>query len=406
MNRTILIVDPNMEVVAKMKKFLEEFGHLVEVSPTRHDALGHIKAYSPGLVISAFALPDGEALVLAEDMRKSADSEAPLLVLGSAKQIEYYSEKAISYKPQGWIKTPLDQMDLYTLVTEWLGKSVSRKPKTTPPQKPKPPKPRRETVRPKAAPAKVEAREAKTPVTSQIGSLERTPVARLFYQVGNRELTGVMTLKHPPMEVEVHFQDGLIVNVVSNYIPDIALGMFLAKNGQLAPRELAGARKRWERDGGLFGQVLLAMDLVGHKELDEAVAAQLLAKLIFLFSWNWRKGAYVFKRDPNSVQAQNGFSLHYERVIFAGIRAHYDKERLMMVFGKRNRLETPVVLKESARADLAGEVNKKCLQSVISAIKRGRNLGEAQNLAALDELEFYRFTYGLYLMDLLTFAQS
>ncbi len=440
MNRTILLVEPNPELSAKVKKFLEELGQMVQIATSRRDALGLIKSFDAGLVIASFTLPDGDGFVLAEDMRMLVGSHAPLLVIASPKQIQHYQNRMTAFPVQGWIKRPVEQMDLYNLVNEWLGQSVSSEPAQTksPAAKvptPTPglggakPKPAAKpaatgpaTQRPAFAPPPTGPRPTAGPrtgsgpatsgggpksgTTVRLGNLERTPVARLFYHLGKRKLTGVVGFLHPPTRIDVHLEEGQVVNVLSNYIPELSLGMMLAKKQAITASELAGIRHKWEREGGMFGQVLMQTGLVSENELNQTLVLQRVKKLVHLFSWNWRKGTYTFDEDVEKLAPLPGFRLPFEQIIMAGIRTYYDLDRVMMVLDKNGRMSSPVKLgaidadKLASRSDLDG------LRATIDALKRFGTLQTASKKCDLPQLTFLQFAYGLYVMDLLSFPNE
>jgi len=401
-NRTVLLVDENLDLLGKMATFLEDFGYLVQIAPLRKECLGKIKAFNPGLIITRLQLPDGDALTMATDIREFYDSEAPVIVMASAKEIDFYRRKPEAKTVQDWIRWPIENMDLYNKVSEWLGKTVDpdqlsvageAKPST---RKPRPPKPQasKPIDHPKPGPAEV------------IGNLTRTPVARLLRHLAGRHDTGVLTLNHPPRRVQVHLENGIIVNVSSNYIPDLSLGIMMAKKGEIAPNELSGARKRWQRTGGLFGQILLSMQLVKESVLHKTLLEQRLKKVISLFDWHWRSGTFRFERDPNLVEPAQEFRLRVEPAVIEGIRSCYDRERLMMVFGKNHRLSAPVKLAVTDASEILGQMSSEDLQNVIDAIRTGHSLKQAILVAGMDELQVLQYAYALYVLDLLTFVEK
>jgi len=404
LSRTILLIDPNLALAAKIAKFLEDFGHSVEFTSSKNEGLGAIKAFDPCLVIAAFSLPDGDALDLVKTMRDALHNQAPVLVMATPKQIEHYSDRPMPNSPQGWLKQPVDQMDMYNMINSWIGRQID----LSPPVASTPPTPHEEPMRIKVAmpPRDVEEEETKTPATSQIGNLARVPVARLFYHLGRRQLTGLMILNNPPTKIDVHFDKGSVVNVVSNYIPELSLGVLLAKKMVLTPQELVGARKRWEREGGMFGQILLKMGLIDEPTLQANLVAQRVMKLVHLFSWNWRKGTYVFHRDPNEVMAVAGFKLLYPHVILAGIRTHYDLDRLMMVFNKHNRKQQAVQLNDCQVNSLASKSDLPKLEQFVASISGHKIVQTAMEKSGLTELEFYQFAYALFVQDILVFEDE
>ena len=181
--------------------------------------------------------------------------------------------------------------------------------------------------------------------------------------------------------------------------------MLLARSLAITPHELVGARKRWEREGGHFGQVLLRMNLIEEQELRTMLITQRVKKLVHLFSWSWRTGTYVFHRDVSKIDPIPGFSLPYQHVILAGVRTHYDMDRLMMVFGKRGRMTRPVKIKTVSPERLASKSDIEGLKDAIDIARKAKNLAAAARSDAMDELTFLQFVYALFVMDILTFEE-
>jgi CheY-like chemotaxis protein len=413
LNRTILLVDEHLDILARISTFLEDFGFIVEIAPSRNEALGKVKTFDPGLLIVSHQLPDGDALTLIEDLRRFYESQAPVIVMASAKEIDFYRRKPEGKLAQGWIKWPVDNMELYNEANNLLGQSIdpaevtghkSAKPTSRPLEQSTPltSSPQRPTVRA----AKPKPRPGGGDVDAEkFGNLARTPVARLLKLLASRHETGVLTINHPPRQVVVHLENGVMVNVDSNYIPDLSLGVMLAKKGVLTTGELSGARNRWNREGGLFGQTLLNMQLVKDGQLNTSLLEQRLKKVLSLFDWHWRTGTFKLQRDPSQVKAVPGFRLRIEPAVIEGIRTCYDQERLMMVLGKKNRLNTPVTLSTTAAKDLTGAAGSGDLQNVIDALRAGKTVNRAMMVSGLNELTMFQYVYALYVLDVLHFNE-
>lgn len=414
LNKTILMVNDNPDLLAKVGQFLEDFGYLVQLATDRTDALGKIKAFDPGMIVCQMNLLDGTAFQLIEELRSFFKSKAPVIIMASPQQIEYYRRKPEGKVGQAWIKWPVQQMELYNAVTEWLGKEVDAptatpaaaepRPAERPVERPKPtPQPRPVTIQAVRQP---QPRPAVAPADQKevFGDLSRTPIPRLLFLMAQRQETGVLSLNKPPNKMTLHLRNGVIVNVQSNYIADLSLGMLLAKKGEISARELNGARKRWLRDGGFFGEIAVTMDLVAQPVIDRHLIEQKIKKVLSLFSWQWQSGKYAFTPDPQMVEATTGFVLRVEPAVIEGVRSNYDMERLMKVFGTKNRMITSITMKRTTAAELLGKMKNDELQQTINALQRSANLQQAAMVCGLDKLRFLQYAYALYVLDLLQFS--
>lgn len=443
MNRTILLVNEKLELLSKVSAFLEDLGHLVQIADSRKEALAKIRAFDPGLIIASIKLPDGNGFELTEELRTYYQSKAPVILMAPLNRLDQLTRKPEARLVQAWIKWPVEQMELYSAIGEWLGKEIAVKtmpirqpnlPEETPRPQPRPKGPRLEPPKrplptPKSAPTPLTSRPAAAPVHAApktaplrpraterraaaddrsdeiIGNLSRTPLAPLLAQIGQREETGLLTMNHSPNKMKIHFEGGAIVNVESNYIPDLSLGVVLAKRGDITPGELSGARKRWEREGGLLGQTLISLQLVNQGTLDRALLEQRLKKVLSLFTWQWERGTYTFLRGEEKITRLGGFRLRVEPAIIEGIRACYDMERLSGAFNKNQRLNLPLTLTPVTAEELLGRMEHGELQQVINTLRASRTLNQALSVSNLDELSFLQYTYALYVLDLLRFRE-
>jgi hypothetical protein len=206
--------------------------------------------------------------------------------------------------------------------------------------------------------------------------------------------------------MRVHFHEGQIVEIQSNYIPDLSLGVQLAKKGDITPAELNHARKRWQQEGGLFGQMLLSLSLLNSAKLEFALVEQRIKKVLSLFEWHWQAGTFVLVRGREHIDIGDGFRLRVEPAIIEGIRTWYDHERLQQVFADKQRLVTPATVARVAMKDLVGRADPTELQRTIDAIQVGHNLTKAASISGMDETRFLQNAYALYVLDVLRFTPS
>ncbi len=409
MAKPILLVDPNPDVLAKIGKFLEDFGFVVERAVSQKEALDKIKFYAPTIVVANLQLPDGGALQVVEQAREKLKCRAPFIVMAATRQIEENRRSGSVGRVQAWVTWPVDQMELYLKVTEWSDREIDPEPASPKAHSPAPfadaaSSPRKQPVRRPRLAIGMPMDDRRRDET--IGNLARAPVPRLLRELGLREETGLLTINHSPYKMQVHFRDGLIVHVVSNYIPELSLGIVLAKKGDISASELASARKRWEREGGLFGQILLSMELIAGDKLDQTLVEQWIKKILSLFDWHWRIGTFVFLRGVDKIELQDSFRLRVDSAIVAGVKACYSRERLLADFAFETRRDTAFTLHRTSAKNMAAGADADDFQRTLDALRVGRTLGQALAVSGMPELTFLRNAYALYILDAFNFPDD
>jgi DNA-binding response OmpR family regulator len=76
----ILVVDDERDMVTTLATLLRDEGHQVEGVYRAKDAERAVKDFDPDVVLVDIALPDGSGYSIAEDIRRRAGSQRPMLI--------------------------------------------------------------------------------------------------------------------------------------------------------------------------------------------------------------------------------------------------------------------------------------------------------------------------------------
>ena len=116
--RTILIVDDEVELAENVADLLEFEGYRVEMCASAEEAVGRVEARVPDLVLSDVRLPGMDGLELLRRL-KEARSTLPVVMVSASSQKET-REKIEKYGADGFILKPYEQNDLLKLIGEIL----------------------------------------------------------------------------------------------------------------------------------------------------------------------------------------------------------------------------------------------------------------------------------------------
>lgn len=84
----LLVVDDDLELRGVLTRALERDGHLVEAVPTVADARGALREGGVDLVVLDLALPDATGVELCEELRRSGDGVAILMLTAHSEVAE------------------------------------------------------------------------------------------------------------------------------------------------------------------------------------------------------------------------------------------------------------------------------------------------------------------------------
>ncbi len=139
------------------------------------------------------------------------------------------------------------------------------------------------------------------------GDLEQINLADIFQTLSMSKMEGVLRLRNPLEERQVHCRDGYVRLHVPARMATRRLGQRLIQAGVLDGEQLRTALVGQRKDKKPLGQVLANMGLVSQEAIDEIIGVQVAEDLFSLFTW--RHGAFEFwKGPPPSGDADKGYA--------------------------------------------------------------------------------------------------
>jgi hypothetical protein len=169
----------------------------------------------------------------------------------------------------------------------------------------------------------------------ETGSVDQESVPRLLVELSGSALTG---------SVEIHEDSGRASTLyLRQGWPVDRLDLVLVEAGLLTSADIARAQAAREGTGKLMGQVLQELGLVQQSGLWQALQLQLRRKVMRLFAspeatFAISHADHPFGRDQSSP----GAALDARTLVFPGVRASYDWDRLTVglaeLTGRRVRL--------------------------------------------------------------------
>ncbi|BBB32352.1 conserved hypothetical protein [Thermotomaculum hydrothermale] len=178
------------------------------------------------------------------------------------------------------------------------------------------------------------------------GTLKDFSLADIFQLIAIQKKTGILSLKRDDEEIDVFFQDGMIVGAESKKgKSDHLLGKLLVRIGAISKEELEIALEIQKNTMKRLGQILIEKNFISQDDLKEALKKRVLEIVYSLF--RWRRGSYHFKPLTSVDYDKENFEpLSTESVLMEGLRM-IDEWPLIekklskpdMVFRKTGKLE-------------------------------------------------------------------
>jgi hypothetical protein len=131
------------------------------------------------------------------------------------------------------------------------------------------------------------------------GDLRDFSITEIVQLIGQQFKTGVLNVQHGRKKVEIHFVDGMIVHVFSNYrAKKDLLGEILVKAQVITQGQLDHALKVQQETLAYLGEILIDLQLVKTDEVLRVIQNQIYETIYDLFRW----GVGYFRFDLKLVE--------------------------------------------------------------------------------------------------------
>lgn len=334
----VLIVDSNVDLQNQIAAALRGAGYELAAETDGAWAKRSIAVRAPDAVVLGTRLGDGDGFRLAEQLRQDPDtSTVPIVFIATTHRgASHRAEARRRFAPADYLLTPLDPATVVPRVAELVARGYARTPPPTaedepefsPPSEAAPARPNlRDPVQTRES--RLVERNAKTlvadPAKPEVaGTLKRTPFPRVLQRLYAERATGSLLLLRESTKKIVAFAGGYPVWVRSN-VPGETLGQILLEKHLITAEILTESVKRMLREKRHHGQILIEMGALSPFNLERALAYQLEAKLLEIFSWS--DGKFMFKAGETPPAGAMRLERSPAALILEGIRRHYDADR-------------------------------------------------------------------------------
>jgi tetratricopeptide (TPR) repeat protein len=193
------------------------------------------------------------------------------------------------------------------------------------------------------------------------GSLEETPLPRLLLLLSRARFSGMLCLTRERLEQSFRFQEGLAITAESGRARE-TLGQQLVEAGAITPEDYVRVTSYAERERCKEATALLALELIGPKELVRAMKDQVRLRLVECFGWP--SGEFRTDGGGEATAAAQALRADLYAVLQEGIEAHWSADRILAEleprfghFPQRSRrfdaVESQLASDSSVRAYLA-----------------------------------------------------
>jgi tetratricopeptide (TPR) repeat protein len=158
------------------------------------------------------------------------------------------------------------------------------------------------------------------------GSLEETPLPRLLLLLLRARFGGTLCLTRERLEQSFRFQEGLAITAESSCARE-TLGQQLVKAGTITPEDHAKVTSYVEREHCKEGTALLALELIGPRELVQAMKDQVRLRLVECFGWP--SGEFRTDGGDETTAAAQALRVDLYAVLQEGIEAHWSADRIL-----------------------------------------------------------------------------
>jgi hypothetical protein len=151
------------------------------------------------------------------------------------------------------------------------------------------------------------------------GTLKDFSITEILQLIGQQLKTGVLTIRKGKKLVEIHFLDGMIVHIFSNYRGKKDLiGEILVKAKLITEQDLERVLRIQKETLKYLGEILVELQLLTKEDVLKVISTQIYETIYDLF-W-WEDGAFNFDLRLVESYKKIPFALSTEQVLLNILR--------------------------------------------------------------------------------------
>ena len=163
------------------------------------------------------------------------------------------------------------------------------------------------------------------------GTISRTGLVRVFYQVASRNLSGKLRFNKSSAQKEFYFRRGKPRHVASNLKQEL-IGPFLLQRAIINEAQMNDALGKANDFGGRVGDALVSLGYVKPHELYQLLDQQFREKFLQIFSWT--SGSYEFYEGVPCPIDMAPSDTNVYRYLLEGVRKHIQASELKGLFAQ------------------------------------------------------------------------
>ncbi|MCZ7585873.1 MAG: hypothetical protein M5R36_22505 [Deltaproteobacteria bacterium] len=167
--------------------------------------------------------------------------------------------------------------------------------------------------------------DARTSRVLRQGDWTVDTVARVVAQFYAEHATGVLSIRYDPNHSKnLFFENGRLIQVTSRpFDPGQCLGRVLQRIGKLRQQDVVESLVRRKQTDNLQGRILVEMNVISPKELEDVLARQAELKLRDIFTL-WQEGVWDFRAVESFGPELARVDLDLPRLLYSLIWKYYD----------------------------------------------------------------------------------
>jgi len=322
MAKKILLIINNPQVQKSFSAFLEELGYSVFSCEDGKESLDIVNSFEPDLILCESSLPVISGNELAELFKSHVRiSSIPfILITSKMPTIEEIERAEIKIAADDFIKLPLDQSSVLGMIYKWIESDE----------------------KPKSIGERIAGELPAKPISKHVKSWRRGKVncaslGRLLFHLLKGNDNGTIKFSGKRRKMTVLAKDGKIVDIMSNYIREDTLGLFLTQTHKITTQENKVSLKRAREKGYLQGKALMKMGLLTQRELEHILTQQKKKKFLRLFQGNWAGSLFEFIYEETEMDGFSMRPVELYKIIKMGLFKIAEQDSLYNIFIKNGK---------------------------------------------------------------------
>lgn len=141
----------------------------------------------------------------------------------------------------------------------------------------------------------------------------------ILYSIFINKKTGILYLKRLEENFKIFFENGSIVNILSNYIPTLSIGEYLIEKNYISQNDRDEALEKSKLEKKELGTILIRDKNISPYIIFEAIRIIGLKKILYLAK-NFENFFYHFKKLPKIDKRYNILVINTEKVLYENIK--------------------------------------------------------------------------------------